>query len=172
MTESPLFNMVLQFEVLWSWLPHRYVIKDPVLLFTTDKSGFNLRTLLGCVQNMYPSVLIIKTDKGEVIIIHLSIHPSIYHLSSLFIPRVFSNHLFYSYFTHISLSTTTYLYLDLWSLCIIWMEESNRVLWGKRLLPLAIYSQTGEVWMAWEPQDRLLYAHQRQIYYNWGRVKY
>eukprot|EP01114_Cavostelium_apophysatum_P022674 TRINITY_DN8284_c0_g1_i1.p1 TRINITY_DN8284_c0_g1~~TRINITY_DN8284_c0_g1_i1.p1 ORF type:complete len:818 (-),score=205.70 TRINITY_DN8284_c0_g1_i1:106-2559(-) len=54
------------FEQLWSWLPHKYCIKDPVLIYTSKKQGFSLKHFFNTVADEYPSILIVKTNKNEI----------------------------------------------------------------------------------------------------------
>jgi len=54
-------------NVLWSFLPSRYRIQDPVKLYASDKHGFSLRTLLSRVDGKDPpTLLVIKSDKDAV----------------------------------------------------------------------------------------------------------
>jgi len=55
-----------QFEVLWSWLPHKFVITDPSPLFSSKTDGFSFRHLLDKAGKEYPTILIVKTTLGEV----------------------------------------------------------------------------------------------------------
>jgi len=54
-----------QFEIIWSWLPKRYCIKDPILLYDTDTKGYSLRNLLSSVSSESPTLLIIKSADGK-----------------------------------------------------------------------------------------------------------
>eukprot|EP01118_Nematostelium_gracile_P003977 TRINITY_DN14726_c0_g1_i1.p1 TRINITY_DN14726_c0_g1~~TRINITY_DN14726_c0_g1_i1.p1 ORF type:complete len:513 (-),score=95.56 TRINITY_DN14726_c0_g1_i1:42-1580(-) len=56
----------LQFEILWSWLPQRFVIRDPNLVFNTARDGFSLKRLFHAVGELHPTFLFAKTDRGEV----------------------------------------------------------------------------------------------------------
>lgn len=58
--------LTTQFELLWSWLPHKFCIKDPFLVFSSKTEGFSLRHFLTCVANEYPTILIVKTTNNEV----------------------------------------------------------------------------------------------------------
>jgi len=55
-----------QFEILWSWLPPRYCIHDPVLIFRTSIHGFNLGTFFKNVEQASPTFIIIKTTEKEI----------------------------------------------------------------------------------------------------------
>jgi hypothetical protein len=54
---------------LWNWLPARFSLSQPVLIFTTEEHGFRLQTLLNKIDELEHSILIIKATNGEVIII-------------------------------------------------------------------------------------------------------
>jgi len=56
-----------QFVTLWDWLPVRFSLSQPVLVFTTQEHGFRLKTLLEKIDEIEYSILIIKTTNGEVI---------------------------------------------------------------------------------------------------------
>jgi len=55
-----------QFEILWSWLPHRVCILDPHLQFSSAIHGFNLNTLLHNCEDVEPSLMLIKTEYGSI----------------------------------------------------------------------------------------------------------
>jgi len=56
----------MEFEFLWSWLPHRYCTRDPALVFRTSVHGYSLTSFFNYVGNHSPTILIIKTDKAEI----------------------------------------------------------------------------------------------------------
>lgn len=47
-------------EAIWSFLPRRFIITDPVLLFTTTKNGFNIRTMIESTKGIFPILGIVK----------------------------------------------------------------------------------------------------------------
>ena len=50
----------IELETIWSFLPRRYIITDPVLLFTTAKNGFNLRTMIESTKDAFPILCVIR----------------------------------------------------------------------------------------------------------------
>jgi hypothetical protein len=50
------------FEILWSWLPSRFRIRDPLLLFSTSTDGYSLISLLKAIGDTSPTILILKTQ--------------------------------------------------------------------------------------------------------------
>jgi hypothetical protein len=56
----------LQFETIWSWLPHRYVIKDPALAFAASENGYSLNTLLNQSEGHHPVLIALRTKNKEV----------------------------------------------------------------------------------------------------------
>jgi len=55
-----------QFEILWGWLPHRFCIRDPVLLFSTAVNGYSLNSLVSIVGENHPTLLTIRTKSKEI----------------------------------------------------------------------------------------------------------
>ncbi|CAF0821902.1 unnamed protein product [Adineta steineri] len=55
-----------QFLTLWNWLPVRFSIAQPSLVFTTEEHGFRLQTLLNKIDEIEYSILIIKATNGEI----------------------------------------------------------------------------------------------------------
>jgi len=54
-------------SVLWSFLPSRYRIQDPIKLYASDKHGFSLRTLYSRVEEKEPpTLLVIKSAKDDI----------------------------------------------------------------------------------------------------------
>eukprot|EP01090_Pellita_catalonica_P021180 TRINITY_DN7858_c0_g1_i2.p1 TRINITY_DN7858_c0_g1~~TRINITY_DN7858_c0_g1_i2.p1 ORF type:complete len:675 (+),score=120.67 TRINITY_DN7858_c0_g1_i2:213-2237(+) len=51
----------VEFGALWSLLPNRFKIKDPEFVYSTEKHGFNLSTLLRLCEGVAPAFLLIKT---------------------------------------------------------------------------------------------------------------
>ena len=56
-----------QLFVLWSWLPVRITMYQPILLYTTEVHGCSLTTFYIRVENHEPTLLMIKTCNNEVI---------------------------------------------------------------------------------------------------------
>ncbi|KAL0274112.1 UNVERIFIED_CONTAM: hypothetical protein PYX00_006616 [Menopon gallinae] len=52
--------------VLWSWLPVRITMYQPVLLYTTEEHGCSLTTFYHRVEQHEPTLLMIKTAANEV----------------------------------------------------------------------------------------------------------
>ncbi|WAR28276.1 SKY-like protein, partial [Mya arenaria] len=50
---------------VWTWLPTRYAVCQPELLFTTEEHGTSLVTLYQRVENYQPTIIVIKTTKDE-----------------------------------------------------------------------------------------------------------
>lgn len=57
-----------QLFTLWSWLPVRITMYQPVLLYTTEEHGCSLTTFYVRVEQHEPTLLMIKTCNNEVII--------------------------------------------------------------------------------------------------------
>ena len=55
-----------QFESLWCWLPERWRLKSPKLLFTTATDGCNINTLFLKCEDIAPTILLIKAADGSV----------------------------------------------------------------------------------------------------------
>ena len=56
----------LQLEALWMWLPSRFQIKEAVIVFTTEQDGRSLRTFYDKCGKEEATIMLIKTNKGEV----------------------------------------------------------------------------------------------------------
>lgn len=56
----------LQLFTLWSWLPVRITMYQPVLLYTTEEHGCSLTTFYVRVEQHEPTLLMIKTCNNEV----------------------------------------------------------------------------------------------------------
>jgi TBC1 domain family member 24 len=56
----------LQLFTLWSWLPVRITMYQPVLLYTTEEHGCSLTTFYVRVEHHEPTLLMIKTCNNEV----------------------------------------------------------------------------------------------------------
>jgi len=57
---------IQDFELLWSWLPQKIAIEDPILLFSTADDGFSLTTFFNKIGSTKPTIMILKTDQNEV----------------------------------------------------------------------------------------------------------
>ncbi|CAG7717920.1 unnamed protein product [Allacma fusca] len=57
---------------LWSWLPLRITMYQPVLLYTTEEHGCSLTTFFNRVDNHEPTILLIKTTTDEIFGAYLS----------------------------------------------------------------------------------------------------
>ena len=62
----------LQLLTLWSWLPLRITMYQPVLLYTTEEHGCCLTTFFNRVDNHEPTILLIKTTNDEIFGAYLS----------------------------------------------------------------------------------------------------
>uniref|UniRef100_A0A0K8STK2 TBC1 domain family member 24 n=2 Tax=Lygus hesperus TaxID=30085 RepID=A0A0K8STK2_LYGHE len=51
---------------LWSWLPVRITMYQPILLYTTEEHGCSLQTFYVRVEQHEPTLLLIKTNNNEV----------------------------------------------------------------------------------------------------------
>ncbi|XP_065344885.1 GTPase-activating protein skywalker isoform X2 [Cloeon dipterum] len=55
-----------QLLTVWSWLPIRITMYQPVLLYTTEEHGCSLKTFFVRVEMHEPTILIIKTCSGDI----------------------------------------------------------------------------------------------------------
>lgn len=53
------------FEIIYEWIPMRYRITDPVLLYTSTTEGFSLKRFLKKMDDHEPTLLFIKTAEGN-----------------------------------------------------------------------------------------------------------
>jgi hypothetical protein len=60
------FDHLFQLFTLWSWLPVRITMYQPVLLYTTEEHGCSLTTFYVRVEQHEPTLLMIKTCNNEV----------------------------------------------------------------------------------------------------------
>ncbi|KAG8431133.1 hypothetical protein GDO86_019366 [Hymenochirus boettgeri] len=64
------FNSVivtaLEMRTVWSWIPERFSLCPPVLLFSTMEHGYSLQRFFSHCEGFEPTVLIIKTTAEEV----------------------------------------------------------------------------------------------------------
>ncbi|KAJ8310486.1 hypothetical protein KUTeg_012351 [Tegillarca granosa] len=51
---------------IWSWLPPRYAVCQPELLYTSEEHGTSLMTLYTRAENHEPTLIVIKTTTDEV----------------------------------------------------------------------------------------------------------
>lgn len=64
-TSSAALNMEL-FYVIWSWLPARSAVCQPLLLYTSEEHGVSLKTLYAKTEEYEPTIIVIKTTSNEV----------------------------------------------------------------------------------------------------------
>jgi hypothetical protein len=57
---------VFKFRTIWSWLPERFTIKTPQLIFTTLENGNSLNTLYNRIDLLEHCLIVIKTIQNEV----------------------------------------------------------------------------------------------------------
>ncbi|KAM7001660.1 TBC1 domain family member 24-like [Passerculus sandwichensis] len=55
-----------EMRLVWSWLPERFSLFPPLLLFSTSQDGCSLQRFYTCCEGYEPTVLLIKTTEGEV----------------------------------------------------------------------------------------------------------
>ncbi|CAM2101812.1 TBC1 domain family member 24-like isoform X1 [Caretta caretta] len=55
-----------EMRIVWSWIPERFSLFPPVLLFSTSENGYSLQRFYSCCEGYEPTVLLIKTMQGEV----------------------------------------------------------------------------------------------------------
>nr|XP_006131425.2 TBC1 domain family member 24-like isoform X2 [Pelodiscus sinensis] len=55
-----------EMRIVWSWIPKRFSLFPPVLLFSTSENGYSLQRFYSCCEGYEPTVLLIKTAQGEV----------------------------------------------------------------------------------------------------------
>ncbi|KRT86751.1 hypothetical protein AMK59_2469 [Oryctes borbonicus] len=58
--------IILLLLTLWSWLPVRITMYQPILLYTTEEHGCSLTTFYVRVEQHEPTLLMIKTCNNEV----------------------------------------------------------------------------------------------------------
>eukprot|EP00727_Mastigamoeba_balamuthi_P014839 m51a1_g9981 hypothetical protein (772) ;mRNA; f:16155-19358 len=58
-TPSEIFSYD-ELETIWSFLPQRFCIMDPVLLFTSSRDGFNIKRLLDKADDTWPTILVVR----------------------------------------------------------------------------------------------------------------
>ncbi|KAK2515484.1 hypothetical protein Q9233_013997 [Columba guinea] len=55
-----------EMRIVWSWIPERFSLFPPLLLFSTSQDGCSLQRFYTCCEGYEPTVLLIKTTEGEV----------------------------------------------------------------------------------------------------------
>ncbi|XP_032995450.1 TBC1 domain family member 24-like [Lacerta agilis] len=55
-----------EMRVVWSWIPERFSLFSPVLIFSTSENGYSLQRFYSCCEGYEPTVLLLKTTLGEV----------------------------------------------------------------------------------------------------------
>ncbi|KAM8947567.1 TBC1 domain family member 24-like [Pelodytes ibericus] len=55
-----------EMKVVWSWIPERFSLYPPVLLFSTMEHGYSLQRFYSHCEGLEPTVLLIKTTANEV----------------------------------------------------------------------------------------------------------
>ncbi|KAL1005930.1 hypothetical protein UPYG_G00065800 [Umbra pygmaea] len=55
-----------EMRIIWAWIPERFALFDPIILFSTTKHGRSLDTFYSCVEGHEPAVLLLKTIDEEV----------------------------------------------------------------------------------------------------------
>ncbi|NXI59023.1 TBC24 protein, partial [Chloroceryle aenea] len=55
-----------EMRIIWSWIPERFSLFPPLMLFSTYEDGCSLQRFYTCCEGYEPTVLLIKTTEGEV----------------------------------------------------------------------------------------------------------
>ncbi|XP_036401095.1 TBC1 domain family member 24-like [Megalops cyprinoides] len=55
-----------EMRIVWAWIPERFALFHPILLFSTSKHGHSLASLYSHVEGHEPTVLLLKTVDEEV----------------------------------------------------------------------------------------------------------
>ncbi|XP_007887090.2 TBC1 domain family member 24-like [Callorhinchus milii] len=55
-----------EMRIVWSWIPERFALFQPLLLFTTLEHGYSLQRFYSHCEGYEPTVLLFKTTKGEI----------------------------------------------------------------------------------------------------------
>ncbi|NXP07415.1 TBC24 protein, partial [Thinocorus orbignyianus] len=55
-----------EMRIVWSWIPERFSLFAPLLLFSTSEDGCSLQRFYTRCEGYEPTVLLIKTTEGEV----------------------------------------------------------------------------------------------------------
>ncbi|NXQ97993.1 TBC24 protein, partial [Sagittarius serpentarius] len=54
-----------EMRIVWSWIPERFSLFSPLLLFSTSEDGCSLQRFYACCEGYEPTVLLIKTTEEE-----------------------------------------------------------------------------------------------------------
>uniref|UniRef100_A0A8D0EBK6 TBC1 domain family member 24 n=1 Tax=Salvator merianae TaxID=96440 RepID=A0A8D0EBK6_SALMN len=57
---------IQEMRIVWSWIPERFSLFSPALLFSTSENGYSLQRFYSCCEGYEPTVLLLKTTLGEV----------------------------------------------------------------------------------------------------------
>jgi hypothetical protein len=60
------FQHFFQLRTIWNWLPQRFTVYKPCLVFTTSEHGSSLNTLYNKIDHLEYSIIVIKTIENEV----------------------------------------------------------------------------------------------------------
>uniref|UniRef100_A0A8C5SKH0 TBC1 domain family member 24 n=1 Tax=Laticauda laticaudata TaxID=8630 RepID=A0A8C5SKH0_LATLA len=55
-----------EMRILWSWIPERFSLYPPVLLFSTSENGYSLQRFYSCCEGYEPTLLLLKNTLGEI----------------------------------------------------------------------------------------------------------
>ncbi|XP_006635514.2 TBC1 domain family member 24-like [Lepisosteus oculatus] len=55
-----------EMRMVWSWIPERFALFQPIMLFTTSEHGRSLTSFYSQVEGSEPTVLLLKTEDEEV----------------------------------------------------------------------------------------------------------
>ncbi|XP_070790593.1 TBC1 domain family member 24-like [Pituophis catenifer annectens] len=55
-----------EMRIVWSWIPERFSLYPPVLLFSTSENGYSLQRFYSCCEGYEPTLLLLKNTLGEV----------------------------------------------------------------------------------------------------------
>ena len=53
-------------DIIWDWIPERFIVHEPEVVFCTDEDGSSLKTFFSKCEPYEASILLIKTTKNEV----------------------------------------------------------------------------------------------------------
>eukprot|EP00026_Physarum_polycephalum_P005632 Phypoly_transcript_05667.p1 GENE.Phypoly_transcript_05667~~Phypoly_transcript_05667.p1 ORF type:complete len:307 (+),score=17.82 Phypoly_transcript_05667:365-1285(+) len=53
-----------KFEIIWGWIPHRICIRDPYLLYSGEKHGWSLSTIVYRCKSDAPLLLLVKSESN------------------------------------------------------------------------------------------------------------
>lgn len=67
-------DFFLQWKEIYSWLPKRFTLKQPKLIFSTCEHGTSLSTFYNRIEGYEPTFLAIKTSRQEVSLVLYEIH--------------------------------------------------------------------------------------------------